>query len=582
MSSLLRSIFEAAQVGILLCDENGSISFANQHADQLLGCYGHGFSLEDWLAVIHADDRIAVEAMVPTTRRAAPAQSLRYRVEDDTGDIRWVDQKTTPLHSDAGDLVGSVSTLIETTAEVAAAADLRQSRDFVDALLDTVGALVLVLDRDLRVVRFNKACEEVSGWTSEEVLGRRVVELVVPSDQQAAVDQRLLDLVSTGTAQTAENDWVSRDGQRVRVSWHNTVVVDQEGAVVVIISTGIDVTRQRLLESRLAQTDRLESVGRLAAGIAHDFNNTLAVLRLRVECLVAPDDVQRKNVEALLQTIEHSQSTIADLLAFSRHQELAPRAIQVNTEVRRLDGTLQDLVGDRIELAIRLTDDDTTTMLDPARFEQIVLNLAMNARDAMPEGGVLTIDSAAVIVGGLSGHAGLHAQPAPQTAPATLPAGRYVCLSVTDTGVGIPPENLAHVFDPYFTTKPAGRGTGLGLATAYGTITQSGGEITVDSEVGQGTIFTLWLRRHDEPVGADTGASEAARSPIARVLLVEDDAGLREVLADELRKLGYDVVEVGDGATGLRDGRQRLRPVDHRCRAARCRWHPSRRRVRPP
>jgi two-component system, cell cycle sensor histidine kinase and response regulator CckA len=545
----LRSLFETAQVGILLCDHDGSISFSNRHADRLLGRRQQEFDLADWTSTIHADDRAAVDEMVLSISRGGPARSLRYRVVQ-LGEVsRWVDQTTTPLRrSESGGLAGSVSTLTDSTAEVDAAADLRRSRDFADALLDTVGALVVVLDRELRIVRFNKACEEATGWTSDDVLGRSAVESMVPPEQQASVEQLLLGLLSSRSAQSAENDLINRDGERLRVTWHNTVVVDDDDEVVAIISTGIDVTRQRLLESRLAQTDRLESVGRLAAGIAHDFNNTLAVLRLRVERLPVAGTAQRENVEALLRTIEHSQSTVADLLSFSRHQELVQRATEVNAEIERLANMLPDLLGDDIEIVIELTDDDTTTMLDPARFEQIVVNLAVNARDAMAEGGTLTLGTGVVDVSGRPQPRGRNGR----SAPAMLPAGRYVCLSVIDTGTGIPPDDVERVFDPYFTTKPPGRGTGLGLATAYGTINQSGGEITVDSELGSGTTFTLWLPKQEtSPEELLAVPAPSSRPTQAAVLLVEDDADLREILGDELRQMCCDTVEAVDGTAGL-------------------------------
>ncbi len=544
----LRALFETAKVGIVLCEADGSIRFSNRYADQLLERRDDQTDLEQWVAAVREDDRGVLEEMVASVDQAADALSIRYRVTNGQDAGRWVDHTITPLRGLADEIEGSVSTLIDSTAEVEAALELRRSRDFADAVLDTAGALVLVLDRDARMVRFNKACERISGWSFGELVGRPVLEVLVPPDQRPSVEQLARNMLSHLAPTSMENDWLTRDGRRVRISWDNTVVADDDGEALAIISTGIDVTRQRLLESRLAQTDRLESVGRLAAGIAHDFNNTLAVLHLRVERLSTADPTQRDNVEALTRTIEHSKTTIGHLLSFSRHQELVSVPTDVNDELRRQLEMLHDLLGGDIVLTTDLTDDDSTTVLDPARFEQIIVNLVVNARDAMPDGGTLTVRTAVVDIDGAAdtarGPAG--------TVPAMLTGGRYLRVSVTDTGVGIPPDDLAHVFDPYFTTKPPGRGTGLGLATTYGTVTQFGGEIVVESEPGVGTTFTLWLpqQRPDAERPTGRGGTRVAAGS-ATVLLVDDDDDLREVLADELALLGHDAIEAEDGVAGL-------------------------------
>src|SRR6056297_213363 len=544
----LRALFETAKVGIVLCEADGSIRFSNRYADQLLERRDDQTDLEQWVAAVREDDRGVLEEMVASVDQAADALSIRYRVTNGQDAGRWVDHTITPLRGLADEIEGSVSTLIDSTAEVEAALELRRSRDFADVLLDTAGALVLVIDRDARIVRFNKACERISGSTSSEAIGRQVIEFLVPPEQRTSVGGVARDMLSTPSPRSLENDWLTKDGRRVRISWNNNVVVDDNGEALAVVCTGVDVTRQRLLEARLAQTDRLESVGRLAAGIAHDFNNTLAVLRLRIERLSTADPAQRDNVEALTRTIEHSKTTIGDLLSFSRHQELVSVPTDVNTELRRQLETLHDLLGGDVELTTDLTDDDSTTVLDPARFEQIIVNLVVNARDAMPDGGVLTVRTAVVDIDQAAENPGGSAR----TSPAMLPGGCYLCVSVIDTGVGIAPGDLSHVFDPYFTTKPPGRGTGLGLATTYGTVTQFGGEIVVESESGVGTTFTLWLPRYrpDTERPTDPGRSRVAAGS-ATVLLVDDDDDLREVLADELALLGLDAIEAGDGVAGL-------------------------------
>ncbi|MEO5722715.1 MAG: PAS domain S-box protein [Ilumatobacteraceae bacterium] len=547
----LRSMFEAARVGIVLCDVDGAISFSNQYADYLWGRRHHNREPGDWLSFIHGDDRAAVEAMLVDVSSGGPSRSMRYRIEEDDEATRWVDHTATTFRGSDGRLQGSVSTLTNVTIEVEAANGLLRSRVFDEALLDTVGALVVVIDPEQRILRFNRTCESVTGWAPDEVIGRPFLEFLVPPEEHKPVEELFARLLSNQPPTSMENDWITKDGHRRRINWSNTVITDSVGKIAAVIATGIDVTDQRLLESRYAQTDRLESIGRLAAGVAHDFNNTLTVLQLRIECIVATDEKQRHNLDALKRTLEHSQATIADLVAFSRHQELTPTPTDVNAEIERLTEMLRDLLGGHIDVVLDLTTDDSTAVFDPSRFEQVVVNLVLNAHDAMPEGGVLTVRTA---VADLDGRELVHPRAgAPLT---SLPPGRYLCLTVTDTGSGIEPHHLDRVFEPYFTTKPNGRGTGLGLATAYGTVTQSGGALAVTSELGNGSSFMVWL---PQPAATLRRADLASSHRPTTVLLVEDDNDLREILAEELRSLDHGTIEAPNGRAGLE---QIGRPID--------------------
>ena len=257
--------------------------------------------------------------------------------------------------------------------------------------------------------------------------------------------------------------------------------------------TGADVTEQREFEAQLAQADRLSSIGRMAAGLAHDVNNTLTVLGLRMERLRNRHETNAASVgdlDAVQRSLDHTQALIGDLLAFGGRHELKPAAVEINTATRHMVALLEDLLGSNINIAFELADHDTTTLIDPVRFDQAITNLAINARDAMPNGGTLTIATSVVEV---------TAAARPPRMPAQLNAGRYVRMTVADTGAGMPANVLSHVFDPYFTTKPSTKGTGLGLAVTYGTITQAAGAISVESTVGVGTTFTIWLPNTPSP-----------------------------------------------------------------------------------
>ncbi len=418
-----------------------------------------------------------------------------------------------------------------------------------DALMNTVDALVAIVDLDGRILQFNRACEEVTGFAAADVIGRSLVDTLIPIEQRRDVAAVLDELSSHGTSRF-ENDWVTADGGRRRIAWSNAMISDEDGHPTAIIGTGIDVTDQRVLESRLAQADRLDSVGRLAAGIAHDFNNTLTSLCLRVERLAARDldTDSRTDIDAIAHMIGRTQNLINELLSFSSPRQPAPVRLDVNAEMARMHGTLAGLLGEHVDVELDLTSDPTVVRIDAVAFGQVLTNLAINARDAMPDGGRLEISTRTTTI-------------EPGTArsvrvPGRLAPGAYVTMSVADSGIGIHPDDLARVFDPYFTTKPAGRGTGLGLATTYATITQSRGAITVDSAPGRGATFDVWL-----PLATDRPEADAETGPASGTaheqdphlaLVVDDDPDVRNALVEELGRLGCDTIAAATGEEALR------------------------------
>lgn len=424
-----------------------------------------------------------------------------------------------------------------------------QNCPLTDSLMSTVDALVVIADPEGRILQFNKACESVSGYTADEVVGRSVVDVLVPEEQRNDVTNIIGDLSAPGTNRF-ENDWITADGRRRRIMWSNATMTDADGRIDAIIGTGIDVTDQRLLESRIAQADRLDSVGRLAAGVAHDFNNTLTSLCLRVERLAARelDSDSRTDVDAISGMIGRTQNLITELLSFSNPRQRAPERVDVNTEIERMQEVLGGLIDDDIDVEIDLTAEPTEVLIDPVGIEQAVTNFVMNARDAMPNGGRLSIRTRVETID-------------PDTTPSVevpsrLDPGRYVKLSVSDTGAGIDPDDLARVFDPYFTTKASGRGTGLGLATTYATISQSCGAVTVDSEPGRGATFHVRLPlTTEDPEAVPAGGSRTGTTPgdePCLALVVDDDHGVLESLVDELGRLGCEAITADCGERALR------------------------------
>jgi len=318
-----------------------------------------------------------------------------------------------------------------------------------------------------------------------------------------------------------------------------------------------DITERKQLEAQLRQAQKIEAIGQLAGGIAHDFNNLLTVIGGRSSLLLQklrPDDPARREVELIEKTAQRAAGLTRQLLAFSRKQVLEPKPLDLNALVAGVAPMLKRLIGEHIEVVTVPGGGLGHVMADPGQVEQVVMNLVVNARDAMPDGGMVKIETASRAVQ----EGALHAQ-------GHVPPGRYVALSVQDTGCGMDSPTLARIFEPFFTTKEPGKGTGLGLSTVHGIVHQSGGYIGVDSARGRGTTFTIYLPRITEPINA-TEAPKAEPRDLLRgtetVLLVEDDEELRRLASEILKTCGYTVLETGDPLEALTIGERRNGAID--------------------
>ena len=306
-----------------------------------------------------------------------------------------------------------------------------------------------------------------------------------------------------------------------------------------------DVSERQLLEQQLRQSQKMEAIGRLAGGVAHDFNNLLMVIKGHTELLMdslAPGDHVKRKIEQIDRSADRATALVRQLLAFSRMQVLQPRAMNLNSVVEEMSKLLPRLIGEDIELVVRPSADLGTIRGDASQMEQVLMNLAVNARDAMPSGGKLIIETSNVELDNYYREAHPIVQP-----------GRYVLLAVSDTGVGMDAETQAHIFEPFFTTKEQGKGTGLGLATVYGVVKQSGGFVWVYSEVGKGTTFKIYLPRVDEAICEPPAAQNSAQAlrGTETILLTEDEQDVREVAREFLESAGYTVLQAASGSAAL-------------------------------
>jgi hypothetical protein len=431
--------------------------------------------------------------------------------------------------------------------ELREAADRRARRESEATLRTLVEQAPLGIYRSTPAGAFlsaNAALARILGYDSPADLLTLDMTRDVYADP--AERQRLLerDTYTDREYDEVEATWKRKDGRRITVQLSVRAVRTEAGKVEYYETFVRDVTDQRQLAQQLVQAQKMEAVGRLAGGVAHDFNNLLTVILSYSELLLedrAPGDPERDDIEQIRKAAQGASALTRQLLAFSRQQVLQPQVLDINDVLAGTEKLLTRLLGDDVQLATSFAADLGQVKVDPGQLEQIVMNLAVNARDAMPDGGQLVIETANVEMDEayVRGHA--IAQP-----------GRYVMLAVSDTGTGMDAQTQARIFEPFFTTKEAGKGTGLGLATVYGIVKQSGGFIWVYSELGHGTSFKVYLPRVHAPVERAAPAAPAAAGGSETILVVEDQAAVRDITRRMLQRQGYTVLEAPDGETALR------------------------------
>ncbi len=392
----------------------------------------------------------------------------------------------------------------------------------------------------------NAALQHMLGYTGEELGRMRFTDFTHPDD--CAADQELYQQLILGARKgyQMEKRYLRKDGRVILARLLVNAVRGTAGQADFAIGMVEDITERRQIEAQFIEAQKMEVVGQLASGVAHDFNNILSVIIGYSDLLAAeldPENPLKKDVEEIRNAANRAAGLTRQLLVFSRKQTVQPVVLDLNVVVNDLDKMLRRLLDEHIELAVVLGKNTGRIKADPGYVGQVLLNLVVNARDAMPTGGQLTIttDNATL--------AGDHAR----TPGGTIP-GNWVMLSVSDTGTGMTDEVKARIFEAFFTTKPKGKGTGLGLATCQTIVQQSGGQIEVDSEVGKGTTFKVYFPRVGQPLGGDTSFIQAGPWPrgTETLLVVEDDASVRHLASQVLKAQGYEVLSAANGQEALR------------------------------
>jgi len=556
-----RTLMEASPDGIIASDLSGTILMCNRRAAEIHG-YGNAGDLIGGLArmLIAPADRQRVDAAILSRVAAGGSVDVECQILLRDGAERSAQVTAAPLRTGDGAIAGSVAIVHDITERKEADRALRQAREFSASVIDAIPGVFFVLDRQGKYVRWNRNLETLLDLPPEQIAQRDALATFYPEDRQRVVDG--IDAAfATGSAEVEARGFVGRS-QELRHFYFTGRRMELDG-VAYLVGFGIDITKRKQaeaararLESQLLQSQKLESVGRLAGGVAHDFNNYLTVINGYCDLLLsrlAPDDPDRAGLVDARRAGERAATLTRQLLAFGRQQILSPSPVSLNQIVSSIETMLRCLAPENIDLATVLAPGLGAAMADTGQIEQVLMNLVTNARVAMPNGGTIRIETANVDLDSATGER--HRDIAP---------GAYVTLAVTDTGVGMDERTRALIFEPFFTTKELGKGTGLGLAMVYGIVKQSGGAIAVRSEPGAGSAFTVYFPRVDAPAAQlpPTPVVERPRSGQGTVLLVEDQASVRGLIKRVLLSSGYHVMEAGSGPQALALPDSQVRSID--------------------
>jgi two-component system cell cycle sensor histidine kinase/response regulator CckA len=545
------AVFHASPLPIVAIDPDGKVSLWSSAAERLFG----------WTAA----DVVGKPLMIVPPSKGDEHESIRRRIA--AGDmvenmvtVRMardgrmvpVTLSTSVVRNPEGELTGIVAVYGDLT-EQAALRDERRQAELAqmesDArfrqIADTIQEVFWLTDLEKgRIVYVSPGYEQIWGRTCESLYEnpRDWLAAIHPDDRQRVLDAALTK--QSAGSYDEEYRIVRPDGAVRWIRDRGFPVRDARGCVIRVAGSAQDVTEKRELEAQLVQTQKMESIGQLAGGVAHDFNNLLTVIA--TNCYVLGGLLpEAEETAALVEEIriagERAAALTRQLLAFSRREVIEPKVVDLGNVIIETEKMLRRLLGEDVTLALSLSSERTYVKVDPGSWVQVLMNLAVNARDAMPRGGTLTIETRIRQLGDDVGRSRLG-----------VPAGSYVLLSISDTGTGMPPDVLARVFEPFFTTKEVGKGTGIGLSVVHGIVKQSGGHIDVSSQPGAGTTFGIYLPL---AAAARVGAPEPAESKIAsgseNILVVEDDEQVRRVTRRALERLGYCVLEASNGNDAL-------------------------------
>jgi len=549
---LFRLISENAADLIAVVDLHGNRIYNSLSYERVLGYSPEELRSSSSFEQIHPEDRERVREAAAEARRTGIGRPMEYRFRHKDGTWRILESTASVIRNSGGDPDKLVIVNRDVTERTRAAEALQRSETSFRSVVEDAPYGIFKANTSGRFLMVNPALEKMLGYQSQDELLE--IDLAKSIYRHPAEHQRINELfLRDQHFQDVEVEWKRKDGAFITVRCSGWPIKDESGTEMEVFAE--DVTERRMLERQLRMAQKMEAVGRLSGGIAHDFNNLLGVIIGYIQVMkrnLTPGQPSYEYAEEIEKAGKRAVALTRQLLAFSRQQVLEPVILNMNTLVSEMQKMLPRLIGEDIQLNLILDPVIGQVKADPGQIEQVVMNLAVNARDAMPDGGKLTIQTANAELDAVF----------TREHPGSV-AGQYVMLAVTDTGTGMDPETQAQIFEPFFTTKGRDQGTGLGLATVYGVVKQSNGYIAVESEKGKGSLFEIYLPRIEEPVAT---RSESIQAPLSvhgseTILLVEDAEPLRLLAQLFLKENGYHVLTAADGAEAEQVAAQTPGPI---------------------
>ncbi|MCX7824109.1 MAG: PAS domain S-box protein [Verrucomicrobiae bacterium] len=548
--ALYHSLVENLPQCILRKDIAGRFTFANRRHCESVGC-----TIEDLLGKTDADfyPRALAEKYWRNDQWVMETGQMLETVEEHRppgGETMLVHVMKTPLHNAAGRIIGVQCIYWDVTQQQQAEA----ARQRLVTAVEQAAEAVVITDVKGTIQYVNPAFERITGYSQAEAVGQNP-RIVKSGKHDERFYQQMWQTLTRGEVWTGHFINKRKDGTLYEEEATISPVRDAAGKVVNYVAVKRDVTREVQLEAQIRQAQKMEAIGRLAGGVAHDFNNLLMAINGYSEMALrrlAPDDPLRASLQEIKAAGDRAAALTRQLLTFSRKQPMQPQVLDLNSVLTNMQKLLRRVIAEDVQIVTRLGTPLDSVKADVGQIEQIIMNLAVNARDAMPHGGTLTFETS---------RADLDADYCRQNRDVT--PGRYVLLTVSDTGCGMTAEVQAHLFEPFFTTKPEGKGTGLGLATVYSIVNQLGGHITVYSETGHGTTFKIYLPAVS--AAPSTSVAELFQTRLYRgretILLVEDDESVRRLIRQTLTSHGYIVLEAANGAEAVEKSGQYPGPI---------------------
>ncbi|MCG5075387.1 PAS domain S-box protein [Paraburkholderia tagetis] len=548
--ALVASVSEYA---IFRLTKTGEVASWNAGAERIKGYDAADIIGQHFSVFYPREDR---EAGVPAAalrkaRETGQFEAEAWRLRKD-GTRFWASILITPLRDPDGTLTGYAKIVRDVTDKRLAYDALKESeRKFRLLVQGVTDYSIFMLSPEGNVTNWNTGAARIKGYQASEVIGTHFRRFYTLEDIEQGLPERSLEIAAQEGRFETEGWRVRKDGSRF---WANVVIDairDEHGKLVGYAKITRDVTERKAAQEQLEharaallQAQKMEAIGKLTGGVAHNFNNVLQVLRGNLELLErrhGHDPASRERLSKAIGAVEHGANLASQLLAFGRRQALQPRVVNLANMLRNMEDMLRRALGELTEVETTVADDLWNTLVDPNQLETVVLNLAINGRDAMPEGGKLTLELTNVTLDGEGG-----------PVATDVAAGHYVMLAVSDTGTGMDPEVLERAFEPYFSTKPEGEGTGLGLSMAYGVIKQSGGDMRIYSEPGHGTTVKVWLPRSTQRV-VELEPAQPLRiaGGTETILVVEDDSYVQAAVVETLDELGYTVLKADDAQSAM-------------------------------